>query len=164
MPPERRLAVLHDRVHDLIVTHEPDAVALESLFFGQNVGTAFAVGDKATAGQANLLTNFHVVEAVWNAGNRRVFLERGRTELTATIVKVNPARDLALLRASAKVRGLTPDAVAVKPGQQVVVVAAGFDHAADLARLRRFIREYRPRLVGVGAGPWSVDRARQAGQ
>jgi uncharacterized membrane-anchored protein len=37
-------------------------------------------------------------------------------------------------------------------GRQVVVVAAGFDHAADLARLRRFIREYRPRLIGVGAG------------
>ena len=42
--PERRLAVLHQRVHDLIATHEPDAVALEALFFGQNVRTAFAVG------------------------------------------------------------------------------------------------------------------------
>ena len=36
--------------------------------------------------------------------------------------------------------------------RQVLVVAAGYDHVADLARLRRFIREYRPRLVGVGAG------------
>jgi crossover junction endodeoxyribonuclease RuvC len=44
VPPERRLAVLHQRVHDLLATHEPDAVALEALFFGQNVGTAFAVG------------------------------------------------------------------------------------------------------------------------
>jgi crossover junction endodeoxyribonuclease RuvC len=42
--PERRLALLHQRVHDLIVAHEPDALALESLFFGQNVATAFAVG------------------------------------------------------------------------------------------------------------------------
>ena len=42
--PERRLAVLHQRVHDLLATHEPDAVALEALFFGQNVRTAFAVG------------------------------------------------------------------------------------------------------------------------
>ena len=41
---ERRLAVLHERVYDLITTHEPDAVALEALYFGQNVGTAFAVG------------------------------------------------------------------------------------------------------------------------
>src|SRR3954466_504568 len=42
--PERRLAVLHQRVVDLLMTHEPDAVALEALYFGQNVRTAFAVG------------------------------------------------------------------------------------------------------------------------
>ena len=30
-------------------------------------------------GQANLFTNFHVVESVWDAGGRKVFLERGRT-------------------------------------------------------------------------------------
>jgi putative serine protease PepD len=91
---------------------------------GNVSGTAFAIGDKAADGQANLLTNFHVVEDVWNAGNRKVFLERGRTELTATIIKVNRTRDLALLRATAKVRGLTADAATVKPGQQVVVVGA----------------------------------------
>lgn len=37
-------------------------------------------------------------------------------------------------------------------GKQVVVVAAGFGHAAELARLKKYIREYRPVLVGVGAG------------
>jgi uncharacterized membrane-anchored protein len=37
-------------------------------------------------------------------------------------------------------------------GRQVLVVAAGFDHAAELARLKHYIREYRPVLVGVGAG------------
>jgi crossover junction endodeoxyribonuclease RuvC len=42
--PERRLALLRERVHDLIVAHEPDALALEALYFGQNAGTAFAVG------------------------------------------------------------------------------------------------------------------------
>lgn len=36
--------------------------------------------------------------------------------------------------------------------KQVLVVAAGFGHAADLARLKKYIREYRPVLVGVGAG------------
>ena len=45
-------------------------------------------------------------------------------------------------------------------GRQVVVVAAGFDHAAELARLKSFIREYRPVLVGVGAG---ADALRAAG-
>lgn len=37
-------------------------------------------------------------------------------------------------------------------GRQVLVVAAGYDHVADLAKLRNYIREYRPVLVGVGAG------------
>jgi crossover junction endodeoxyribonuclease RuvC len=44
VPAERRLAMLHARVRDLLATHEPDAVALEALYFGQNVATAFAVG------------------------------------------------------------------------------------------------------------------------
>jgi uncharacterized membrane-anchored protein len=45
-----------------------------------------------------------------------------------------------------------PDIEVDLKGRQVLVVAAGYDHVADLGRLSRFIREYRPRLVGVGAG------------
>ncbi|MFC4949003.1 putative cytokinetic ring protein SteA [Pseudonocardia sp. GCM10023141] len=37
-------------------------------------------------------------------------------------------------------------------GKQVLVVAAGFGHVADLAALKNYIREYRPVLLGVGAG------------
>jgi uncharacterized membrane-anchored protein len=36
--------------------------------------------------------------------------------------------------------------------RQVLVVSAGYNHAAELARLKHYIREYRPVLVGVGAG------------
>ena len=43
-PLERRLARIHTRVCDLISEHQPAAVAVEDLFFGQNVRTAFAVG------------------------------------------------------------------------------------------------------------------------
>jgi crossover junction endodeoxyribonuclease RuvC len=43
-PQERRLADIHEEVDQLICTHDPDAVALEELYFGQNVRTAFAVG------------------------------------------------------------------------------------------------------------------------
>jgi uncharacterized membrane-anchored protein len=53
-----------------------------------------------------------------------------------------------------------PDVEVELAGRQVLVVAAGPDHAADLARLRRYIREYRPVLVGVGAG---ADALRAAG-
>jgi crossover junction endodeoxyribonuclease RuvC len=41
---ERRLADIHAAVRALLSEHEPDAVALEELYFGQNVRTAFAVG------------------------------------------------------------------------------------------------------------------------
>jgi crossover junction endodeoxyribonuclease RuvC len=43
-PPERRLADIHARVVDLLDGHRPDAVAIEELYFGANVRTAFAVG------------------------------------------------------------------------------------------------------------------------
>lgn len=42
--PERRLAAIHAAVADLIARHEPHAVALEALYFGQNVRSALAVG------------------------------------------------------------------------------------------------------------------------
>jgi crossover junction endodeoxyribonuclease RuvC len=41
---ERRLAEIHAAVAALIGEHRPDAMALEELYFGQNVRTAFAVG------------------------------------------------------------------------------------------------------------------------
>ncbi len=41
---ERRLADIHTAIERLLDEHEPDAVALEELYFGQNVRTAFAVG------------------------------------------------------------------------------------------------------------------------
>jgi crossover junction endodeoxyribonuclease RuvC len=41
---EQRLAAIHSRVADLLEEHRPDALALEELYFGANVKTAFAVG------------------------------------------------------------------------------------------------------------------------
>lgn len=41
---ERRLTDIHAGVDALLSEHRPDAVALEELYFGQNVRTAFAVG------------------------------------------------------------------------------------------------------------------------
>jgi uncharacterized membrane-anchored protein len=49
--------------------------------------------------------------------------------------------------------------VAIK-GRQVLVVAAGYDHTADLAALERFVREQRPVLIGVEKG---ADALREAG-
>jgi len=44
VPAERRLAQIHEALIKLIEWHEPDAMALEDLFFGKNVGSALSVG------------------------------------------------------------------------------------------------------------------------
>jgi crossover junction endodeoxyribonuclease RuvC len=44
LPAERRLAEIHEVVAALIDEHEPQAMALEELYFGQNARSAFAVG------------------------------------------------------------------------------------------------------------------------
>ncbi len=44
VPVERRLVDIHDALEALLDEHEPQGMALEELYFGQNVKTAFAVG------------------------------------------------------------------------------------------------------------------------
>jgi crossover junction endodeoxyribonuclease RuvC len=44
VPLEQRLVQIHGRVQQLIAEHEPESVAIEQLYFGQNVRTALAVG------------------------------------------------------------------------------------------------------------------------
>jgi len=44
MKVETRLGELHEALSGLLREHAPDAVALESLYFGQNARSAFAVG------------------------------------------------------------------------------------------------------------------------
>ena len=41
---ERRLAEIHARVGALLDAHQPEAIAIEELYFGANARTAFAVG------------------------------------------------------------------------------------------------------------------------
>jgi crossover junction endodeoxyribonuclease RuvC len=43
-PPEQRLAAISRRLDELISEHSPAALAIEDIFFGRNVRTAFAVG------------------------------------------------------------------------------------------------------------------------
>jgi crossover junction endodeoxyribonuclease RuvC len=44
VPLERRLGDIHLRICALLDAHIPDAMAIEELYFGANVSTAFAVG------------------------------------------------------------------------------------------------------------------------
>lgn len=58
-PPQIRLAAIYRRVGDLLDEHSVAVVALEDIFFGQNAGSAFAVGQArgavmAAAGERRL--------------------------------------------------------------------------------------------------------------
>jgi crossover junction endodeoxyribonuclease RuvC len=76
--PERRLVEIHAAVDALLDEHQPDAVALEELYFGQNVRTAFAVGQARgvvllAAGQHGVACTSYTPQKVKNAvcGNGR---------------------------------------------------------------------------------------------
>jgi crossover junction endodeoxyribonuclease RuvC len=70
--PERRLAEIHARVCDLLDRHRPDALAVEELYFGANVRTAFAVGQARgvvllAAGQRGIPTRSYTPQQVKSA-------------------------------------------------------------------------------------------------
>jgi crossover junction endodeoxyribonuclease RuvC len=67
-----RLAQIHGRICGLIEEHEPEAVAVEDLFFGQNARSAFAVGQARgvtllAAGQAGVPCFSYTPQAVKQA-------------------------------------------------------------------------------------------------
>ena len=70
--PEQRLAEIHSAVSELLDRHRPDALAIEELYFGVNVRTAFAVGQARgvvllAAGQRTLPTRSYTPQQVKGA-------------------------------------------------------------------------------------------------
>jgi crossover junction endodeoxyribonuclease RuvC len=68
-PLERRLADIHEQVGELLDRFEADAMAVEELYFGANVRTAFAVGQGRgvvllAAGQRDLPTASYTPQQV----------------------------------------------------------------------------------------------------
>jgi crossover junction endodeoxyribonuclease RuvC len=75
---ERRLADIHARVGELLDEHQPAAMAIEELYFGANVRTAFAVGQARgvvllAAGQRGIPSRSYTPQQVKGAvcGNGR---------------------------------------------------------------------------------------------
>jgi crossover junction endodeoxyribonuclease RuvC len=67
-----RLAIIHARVGELLDAHEPDALAVEDLYFGTNARSAFAVGQARgvvilAAGQRGLRCWSYTPQQVKNA-------------------------------------------------------------------------------------------------
>jgi crossover junction endodeoxyribonuclease RuvC len=72
VPLERRLASIHERVGSLLDAYAPEAVAIEELYFGANVRTAFAVGQARgvvllAAGQRGIPTRSYTPQQVKGA-------------------------------------------------------------------------------------------------
>lgn len=123
---DQRAAELEERINKAFDSEAVSASVLPSVFrvrAGNFTGTAFAVGDPVKGG-ANLITNFHVVEELWNGGGREVTLERGSSKVTAKIVTVDRDIDIAQLRTEKQIAGLAVATAAVRPGQQIVVAGA----------------------------------------
>jgi crossover junction endodeoxyribonuclease RuvC len=69
---EQRLAQVHSQLSELLGWHQPDAVALEDLFFGKNVGSALSVGQARgvallAAGERQIACFDYTPQAVKNA-------------------------------------------------------------------------------------------------
>jgi len=124
---EGRADALEERVGSAFDAEAIAAATVPSVFrvaAGPVTGTAWAVGAPASGGGTNLITNFHVVEDVYDDGGRQVFLERKDARWPATIVKVDKDNDLAQLTSKAAFDGLATATNAVQTGQQVAVVGA----------------------------------------
>jgi crossover junction endodeoxyribonuclease RuvC len=72
IPIPRRLADIHEAIEGLLREHEPDAVAIEELYFGANVQTAFAVGQARgvvllAAGQSGVPSRSYTPQQVKSA-------------------------------------------------------------------------------------------------
>jgi hypothetical protein len=86
------------------------------------IGTGFGFGKETPEGGTHVITNYHVIDKVWESGQREVTLEQQNRRYTAQIVKVDEGADLALLTTTDKFPPLAPATEAAKPGQPVVVV------------------------------------------
>ena len=98
-PLERRLATIHARVCALIEEHEPEAVALESLYFGANATSALAVGHARgvvmlAAGQAGIACTGYTPQQIKGAvcGTGRADKEQVIRMVQALLSLTDPPR------------------------------------------------------------------------
>jgi S1-C subfamily serine protease len=124
---EKRLTAVEEQNRQIF---DPKAVAasvMPSVFqviADDFTGSAFAIGTPPETGRTNVLTAFHVVEAVWDRNGKSVQLERDGKRYTAVITDVDRTRDLALLRLDAAVTGLSAASGVPASGESILVVGA----------------------------------------
>jgi S1-C subfamily serine protease len=124
---EQRAKRLEDKTRGSLNSAVIARQVLPSVFrvrAGNSLGTAFVIG-KPSAGEATLVTNYHVVADAVQAGQQTVTLERASDPpLTARIDRTDQRRDLAVLVVTKTLAALTPTQGPVQPGDPVVVVGS----------------------------------------
>jgi putative serine protease PepD len=118
-------------------TLDPQAVAqavLPAVFkitVPDGTATAFAIG--TTTNGTDLLTNYHVVEGLWNSGGRTATIDHDNQRFTVQVVKVDAANDVALLHASGKFPRIAPATGTAAVGTPVVAIGApeGFEQSVS---------------------------------
>jgi S1-C subfamily serine protease len=86
------------------------------------VGTGWVL--HSASGGSTLVTNYHVVQSVYEGGGRVVTIANDGTTLSARITRISPAADLALLETQATLPVLKATAATPSVGDAVVVVGS----------------------------------------
>jgi S1-C subfamily serine protease len=91
---------------------------------GQFTGTAFAVGKAPSGGGTDLITNYHVIQSIYEKGTKDAALERDNQRFPVKITQVDAKDDLALLHSTETFKRLTAASAQVQSGAPIVVVGA----------------------------------------
>ena len=170
-PLERRLADIHARVGELLDAHQPDAVAIEELYFGANVRTAFAVGQARgvvllAAGQRGVPSRSYTPQQVKGAvcGNGRAGKDQVGADGRAA-ARPGRAADARPRRRRARGGDLRPQpraagAARVAAGSaRMIALVSGHGRGPPRRPRRRRLR--RRRLPARGLGRDAPARARR---
>jgi len=135
---------------------------------GNRLGTGF-VTSSSDGGTSILVTNFHVIQDVWNAGGRTVSVSQGKRSFDGTIVRVNTGKDLAAVQVS---RMLPPLEVSQDlPGIGASVLVLGSPEGLEgtvasgiVSAIRgQYIQFSAPVSPGDSGGPLVDDQGRVLG-
>ena len=91
---------------------------------GQFTGTAFAVGKAPAGGGTDLVTNYHVIQSIYEKGTKDAALERDSQRFPVKITQVDQKDDLALLHSTETFHRLVSASAQVQAGAPIVVVGA----------------------------------------
>ncbi len=138
---------------------------------GQATGSAWVVAQ--SGGASHLITNYHVISDVWNAGDATVQLHEGEQQWDARILDVSEGTDVALLEVQASFPVLERAPAVPSVGDPVLVVGSplGLDDSVStgiVSAIRTegfddYIQFSAPVSPGSSGGPLVDDAGRVVG-